>query len=160
MRTGPELFCAIATFIALASPASGSIPNGCASTAASESPLSVQERRNPRLRPNVKLETLKDVHLLMELCWRANLPPNVKAWPGMTVTVRVSFTQTGEVLGEPVFTFVTKDVPPDTRMLYQRAAASALNTCTPMPFSETLGNAIAGQPRIFPLTDRRNEKRT
>jgi hypothetical protein len=107
----------------------------------------------------VRLETLRDIHLAMEICWRANLPPPAQARPGMRVTVRVSFTRTGEILGEPLFTFATPGVPAETRALYQRAAAGALGRCTPLPFTDSLGNAVAGTPRVFVFIERRNEKR-
>jgi hypothetical protein len=107
----------------------------------------------------VRLETLRDIHLAMEICWRANLPPPAQATPGMRVTVRVSFTRIGEILGEPLFTFATPGVPAETRARYQRAAAAALARCTPLPFTDSLGNAVAGTPRVFVFIDRRNEKR-
>jgi hypothetical protein len=121
--------------------------------------LVVQDQRTAPIRPRVELNTLRDIHLVMELCWRANLPPTPEAVPGMTITLRVSFTRSGEVLGAPSFTFVTQGVSPQTRNLYQRAAANALNSCTPLPFSPGLGDAVAGQPRVFLFIDRRNEKR-
>jgi hypothetical protein len=108
---------------------------------------------------DVRLDTLRDVYLAMELCWRANLPPLAQATPGMRVSVRVSFTRSGEILGEPLFTFATPGVSAQTRALYQRAAASALGRCTPLPLTDGLGNAVAGSPRVFTFIDRRNEKR-
>jgi hypothetical protein len=108
---------------------------------------------------SVLLHTLRDIHLAMAICWQASLPPPSRATPGMRVTMRVSFTRHGEILGEPLFTFVTAGVRPDTRALYERAAAAALNRCTPLPFSDGLGNAVAGQPRVFLFIDRRNEKK-
>jgi hypothetical protein len=117
---------------------------------------SAQDAAAPK---RVLLQTLKDIHLAMEICWRASLPPPPQATPGMRVTMRVSFTRSGDILGEPVFTFVAPDMPPEARAIYQRAAAAALNRCTPLPFSDGLGNAVAGQPRVFLFTDRRNEKR-
>jgi hypothetical protein len=117
---------------------------------------SAQDAAAPK---HVLLQTLRDIHLAMEMCWQANLPPPPRATPGMRVTVRLSFTRSGEIMGEPLFTFVTPGVGPDVRALYQRAAATALNRCTPLPFSDGLGNAVAGQPRVFLFIDRRNEKR-
>jgi hypothetical protein len=72
----------------------------------------------------------------------------------------VNFKRDGEVFGEPKFTFVTHDIPVDTKAEFQRAAAAALARCNPMPFSASLGNAVAGQPWVFEFKDRRNEKGT
>jgi len=111
----------------------------------------------PRRRPPV-LNTLKDIGLALGICWTAHLPPVEQARPGMRVSVMLTFTKTGEILGEPRFTFVTREASPETRALYQRVAAAAIGTCTPLPFSEGLGNAVAGRPNIFPFVDWRNAK--
>ena len=53
---------------------------------------------------------------------------------------------------------MTPEASPETRALYQRVAVAAIDTCTPLPFSEALGNAVAGRPNIIPFIDRRNAK--
>ena len=112
----------------------------------------------PAPRPPIELQTLKDIFLAMEVCWQANLPARLV--PGMTVNVLVSFKRNGEMFGEPQFKFVTPGVPTETKALYQRAAVMALNSCNPLPFSEGLGNAVAGRPAVFQFIDRRTEKGT
>jgi hypothetical protein len=112
----------------------------------------------PRRAP-VRLNTLHDIGLALGACWAAHLPPIAEARPGMRVTVMLTFTRSGEVLGEPRFTYITPEAPADTKARYQRAAVDAINSCTPLPFSDGLGNAIAGRPNIFPFTDWRNEKK-
>jgi hypothetical protein len=111
----------------------------------------------PTRRPPV-LDTLKDIGLALGICWSAHLPPIAQARPGMRVTVMLTFTKSGEILGEPRFTFVTQEASPETRALYQRVAVAAIDTCAPLPFSERLGNAVAGRPNIFPFVDWRNAK--
>jgi hypothetical protein len=117
----------------------------------------VQDNELPQRRPPV-LNTLKDIGLALGLCWLAHLPPPAQARPGMRVTVMLTFTRSGEILGEPRFTFVTPEAAPETRALYQRVAVAAIDTCVPLPFSEKLGNAVAGRPNIFPFIDWRNAK--
>ncbi len=104
------------------------------------------------------LNTLRDVGIALELCWEANEPPLAQARPGMNVTVMLSFTKTGELLGEPRFTYMTREATAETKALYQRAVVAAINACTPLPISPALGNALAGRPKIMPFLDRRNEK--
>ena len=111
----------------------------------------------PPRRPPV-LNTLKDIGLALGICWTAHLPPVEQARPGMRVSIMLTFTKTGEILGEPRFTFVTREASPETRALYQRVAVAAIGTCTPLPFSEGLGNAVAGRPNLFPFVDWRNAK--
>jgi hypothetical protein len=106
------------------------------------------------------LNTLRDVGMALEICWRANEPPLAQARPGMNVTVMLTFTRSGALQGEPRFTYVTPEAPAETKALYQRAAVAAINACTPLPFSEALGNALAGTPKVMPFIDRRNQKGT
>lgn len=112
----------------------------------------------PRRMP--QLNTLRDVGLALEICWEANEPPLAQSRPGMNVTVMLTFTKAGELLGEPKFTYVTPEATQETRALYEQAVAAAIDACTPLPLSEALGNALAGSPKIMPFIDRRNQKGT
>ncbi len=65
------------------------------------------------------------------------------------VTVRLSFSRAGAVIGEPRVTYVHS---PATVGLREKIAASvlaAIKTCTPLPFTPALGAAIAG--RMFSI---------
>lgn len=104
------------------------------------------------------LNTLRDVAMALETCWEANEPPTDKARPGMNVTVMLTFKRSGEIFGEPRFTYITPEATAETRALYQRAVVAAIDACVPLPFSPGLGNALAGSPKIMPFIDRRNEK--
>jgi len=120
-----------------------------------EDPATPQPMRRPPL-----LNTLRDVGIALEICWRANEPPLAQARPGMNVTVMLAFTKTGALLGEPRFTYITPEATAETKALYQRAVVAAINACTPLPITEALGNALAGSPKIMPFIDRRNQKGT
>jgi len=109
-------------------------------------------------RPLPQLNTLRDVGNALDRCWRDNLPPQDQARPGMTVTVMLAFTKTGALLGEPRFTYITPEASAETKALYQRAAVAAINACTPLPISESLGGALAGSPKIMRFVDQRNLK--
>ena len=113
----------------------------------------------PARRPPL-LNTLRDVGMALEICWRANEPSLDQARPGMNVTVMLAFTRTGALLGEPRFTYITPEASAETKALYQRAVVAAINACTPLPITEALGNALAGSPKIMPFIDRRNQKGT
>ena len=112
----------------------------------------------PRRMP--QLNTLRDVGIALEVCWEANEPPLAQARPGMNVTVMLTFNKKGELLGEPRFTYVTPEASQETRALYEQAVVAAINTCTPLPITEALGNALAGSPHVMPFIDRRNQKGT
>ena len=127
----------------------GAVAAGAIGSAAAQAP-----QRPPQL------NTLRDVAIALEICWRANQPPLAQARPGMNVTVMLAFTRSGELLGEPRFTYMTPEASAETKALYQRAVVAAINACTPLPFSEKLGNALAGTPKIKAFIDRRNQKGT
>ena len=120
-----------------------------------------QDAAKPQAPPRVpQLNTLRDIGLALQICWLANEPPLDQARPGMSVTVMLTFTRSGALQGEPRFTYVTREASAETKALYQRAVVAAINTCTPLPFTEALGNAIAGHPSTMRFMDQRNEKGT
>jgi len=121
--------------------------------------LRAQDASKPQAPPRLPLlNTLQDVRLALHICWIANEPPIEKAWPGMRVAVMLTFTRSGALQGEPRFTYVTREAPAETKALYERAAVAAINACTPLPFTEALGNALAGRPTIKVYIDQRNQK--
>ena len=106
------------------------------------------------------LNTLRDVGLALDICWWRHQPPLERARPGMNVTVMLAFNKSGELLGEPRFTYMTPEARPETKALYQRAVVDAINACTPLPVTPALGGALAGRPTIKQFIDRRNERGT
>jgi len=104
-----------------------------------------------------ELNTIQDVFAAFRACWMP--PPLDQARPGMEVTVRFSFNRNGEILGEPRFTFVTRDVSDDVRAVYKRAVADTLSRCTPLTFTPALGNALAGRPFALRFIDDRGIKK-
>jgi hypothetical protein len=71
-------------------------------------------------------------------CWR---PPHADD----QVTVRVSFTRDGAVIGEPriVYAYSSGGAADDSRLA--QSMLTAVRDCTPLHFSSRLGSAIAGQ---------------
>jgi hypothetical protein len=121
-----------------------------------------QDATKPQVWPPLpQLNTLRDVSWALEMCWIFNEPPLEQAWPGMHVSVKLAFMRSGALQGEPHVTYVTPEAPAETRALYQRAVVAAINACTPLPFTEALGNALAGLPKAKSFIDRRpKEPRT
>jgi hypothetical protein len=127
-------------------------------TAASQE-LPAQDPAKPQAAPPMpQLNTLRDVGTALEICWRVNEPPLAQARPGMNVTVMLTFTRSGALQGEPRFTYVTREASAETKALYQRAVVAAINACTPLPFTDALGNAVAGRPTVMRFIDQRNQK--
>jgi hypothetical protein len=71
-------------------------------------------------------------------CWR---PPH----DDDQVTVRISFTREGAVIGEPRIVYVRSSGGRGDDDALARSMMAAIRDCTPLNFSARLGAAIAGQ---------------
>jgi hypothetical protein len=71
-------------------------------------------------------------------CWR---PPH----DDDQVTIRVSFTRKGAVIGEPRIVFVRSSGGRADDAALADSMLAAIRECTPLHFSTQLGSAIAGQ---------------
>jgi hypothetical protein len=102
-----------------------------------------------------KIDTIRQLFDLLRTCWA---PPSLnEARPGMQMTVRFSFKNDGELIGTPRMTFVTPDASSKDRDSYRRAIDAALDRCTPIPFSNGMGGAIAGRPIAVRFVDNRSK---
>jgi hypothetical protein len=102
------------------------------------------------------VNTIAEVFAALEACW---VPPTLaQARAGMQITVMVSFKRSGELLGKPRITYETPEASDDERMAYRLAMAEALRRCTPLRFTDALGNALAGRPLTLRFIDNRKLK--
>jgi hypothetical protein len=102
------------------------------------------------------LNTIKDIGDALDRCW---VPPSPeKSRPGTQITVLITFNRSGEVMGEPRFTFITPNTPPEIRTAYQLSVADAISRCAPMPFTPALAGAVAGRPFTMRYHDIRGQK--
>ena len=76
-------------------------------------------------------------------------------YPGMRLTVRMTFNGLGEFIGQPRITFMTPDAPEEVQTAYKIAILNSLKDCTPLPFSAGLGAAVAGRPYYFHFVEQR-----
>jgi hypothetical protein len=88
-----------------------------------------------------QVNTIKQVFEKLYRCWRP--PPAANP---MDITVIVSFNRTGEILGRPRITYESAQATDADRLAYRVAVMETLQRCTPMPFTETMGGAVAGHP--------------
>jgi hypothetical protein len=137
--------CVSATGVLLA------LAGGAASVAQERSPEAGNSKR-----PAIPLNTIQEVFRAVEACW---IPPDLdRAKPGMQITVLLSFKRSGELNGEPRITYETPGATDAQRLAYRLALAQAITRCTPLPFTEALGNALAGRPMTMRFIDHRNLK--
>lgn len=90
-----------------------------------------------------KVNTIRELMARLESCWQP--PPSNEARP-MALTIVVSFTKTGTILGRPRVTFESDESTEGDRLQYRIAVMNALKRCTPIPFTDAMGGAVAGRP--------------
>jgi hypothetical protein len=99
-----------------------------------------------------KINQLRDVFKAVHACWR---PPAGSGFSGQEITLRLSFKRSGEIIGKPRITFYKPGTVQDQREAFTRSVREAFERCTPLPFSEDFGAAIAGRPFTFRFIDAR-----
>ena len=105
----------------------------------------------------VQLDTLKDIFVRLHSCWKP--PPLSQANP-IDITVVVSFNREGAILGHPRITYESDHASENDRLKYRIAVMETLQRCTPLPFTEGLGGAVAGRPLAVPFRTRKRPPKT
>ena len=100
-----------------------------------------------------EVNTLRDVFERLRTCWKP--PQPMSAHPGIDITVIVSFNRDGNIFGHPKITYESEQADDNDRLQYRIAVMEALQRCTPMPFSESMGGAVAGRPFAIPFRNRK-----
>lgn len=104
--------------------------------------------------PEGPINSLRELFAALEMCWEP--PPLEESIPGMQMSVRFSFKRTGELMAPPRVTYTESKADAQTRRAYGRAIDATLERCTPMPFSDQMGAAIAGRPISVRFIDNRS----
>ncbi|WP_052955087.1 hypothetical protein [Microvirga vignae] len=108
------------------------------------------------VRPNSKagrvlhINTLREVFQALQACWH---PPGGSGYSGQEITLRLSFKRNGEVLGKPRITYYKPGTQGEQRESFTRSVREAFERCTPFPFTESFGAAIAGRIFSFRFVD-------
>jgi hypothetical protein len=100
------------------------------------------------------LDTIRQVFSALRACW--NPPAKDVAQAGTQMTVRLSFNRYGSMISEPRVTYVTPDISSDVRQVYRDAVTDTFKRCTPLPFTDGLGGALAGRPFAIRFVDNRS----
>jgi hypothetical protein len=99
-----------------------------------------------------RVDRIRDVFRAIEACWQ---PPAGSGYSGQEITLRIAFKRNGEVLGLPKITYYRAGTQPEQREPFTRSVREAFVRCTPLPFTEGLGGAVAGRPFLFRFVDSR-----
>jgi len=86
------------------------------------------------------INALHDIAPKILSCWR---PPHFND----EVTVRLSFTRTGALIGRPRLTYIKSSAGSgtDTEVELANSILTAIYACTPLHFTEALGMSVAGR---------------
>jgi len=91
-----------------------------------------------------QVDNIKEAFARFRTCWKP--PPASQANPDVDITAIVTFTRDGNIFGRPKITYESENATDNDRLLYRIAVMEALQRCTPMPFTEGMGGAVAGRP--------------
>jgi len=91
-----------------------------------------------------ELNTIADIYAAIRACWKA---PKIS--DPVELTVRISFTRDGKILGKARVTYENRIVPLEERFRFRIAVMNTFKRCTPFSFSPDLGDAVAGKPFNF-----------
>jgi hypothetical protein len=123
-------------------------------------PTSLPQQLNGVLRPSdreearaARIDNVRQVFAAIRTCWRR--APRRIAYSGQELTIRMSFNNRGEVIGRPQITYYQPGADPHARDVFVNSIMAAFQMCTPLPFSEGLGAAVAGRPFTFRFLDSR-----
>ncbi len=109
-------------------------------------PLSRDASPGPRHAPDPSPINLpRDVPERLSACWSPPPVPENQVWQ---VTLRLSFTAEGAVIGIPATPYLAAPSD-DLKRALRASLLDAVRTCTPLRFTASLGRAIAG--RIFAI---------
>ena len=91
-------------------------------------------------------QQVNTIHEALQRFWSCWKPPPLSRANPIDITVIVSFNRAGEILGHPRITYQSEQADDNDRLMYRIAVMETLQRCTPMPFTEGMAGAIAGQP--------------
>jgi hypothetical protein len=122
-------------------------------------PISLPQQLNGVLRASGpegtrvgRVDNVRQVFAALRSCWR--LTPRKPA-TGQQMTVRMSFKRSGDILGKPRITYYEGAPGSEASREFTDAVGEAFRVCTPLPFTDGFGAAVAGRPFTFRFVDDR-----
>jgi len=112
------------------------------------------DQQRPDVLEEKPLDSIRAMYAALRACWVP--PPKDSARHGMEYTIRFAFKRDGEIVAPPRVTFASHDAPEEVRDVYRDAVNAALTRCTPLHFSDGMGEAVAGRPIAIRFVDHRS----
>jgi hypothetical protein len=113
----------------------------------------VQSNRAPR-KPTTPVNNLQEFMGALAGCW--NPPPVDKNRQPLDLNFTISFKRSGELFGKPRVVIFARPVTDAERERHYTAVAEAIDRCSPMPFTDSMGGAVAGRTFQINFIDMRN----
>jgi hypothetical protein len=104
--------------------------------------------------PQAPINTLTDLEAALQACWVP--PPMEQSRPDMLITVLMSIKRNGELFEQPRIVFQSREAS-DTQRSSYRIAVAQIKRCASLPFTEALGDTIAGKPFTMIFVDNREQ---
>jgi hypothetical protein len=112
---------------------------------------------NPRPRgPVGQVSDLIEIQAALADCWQ--FPPVDEGRAPVDVVFTVSFKRSGELFGKPRVVKFSREVSDAERERFYQSVAEAVDRCSPMPFTESMGGAVAGRTFHIRFIDSRKRK--
>jgi hypothetical protein len=118
--------------------------------------IEIRGQNNNPVRPTAPVNNLQDLMQAFARCWSP--PPVDTARQPVDLTFQVSFKRSGELFGKPRSIQFAHDITPQERERYYQAVAEAVERCSQMPFTDSMGGAVAGRTFRVNFIDARNRK--
>lgn len=97
-----------------------------------------------RAAPGEEVDRLADIAPALRRCWT---PPALDGPDtGVMATVRFSLRRDGSLFGQPRITWGTRRTDPALLERFRESILTAIQACTPLRLSRSLGASIAGRP--------------
>ena len=106
-------------------------------------------------KPDGELNAIRDLFAALRSC--VTPPIAEHALRGMQMSMRFSLSRDGRVIGEPKFTYASRDVSQRIRDFYRDAMSQSLSGCAPFRLTKGFGGAIAGRPIAIRIIEDREE---
>ena len=119
--------------------------------------IEIHDRHPEPERPKAPVDNLRDLQIAFWRCWKP--PPLDGKRQPLDLTFQVSFKRSGELFGKPRTVDFARPVTQEERELYYLAVAEAVERCSQMPFTDSMGGASAGRLFRINLRDMRNSKK-
>lgn len=142
----------------IAAAALGFLAGAFHSTARAQTGLSIEIRsqNNEPVRPTAPINNLQDLMQAFAGCWSP--PPLDTSRQPVDLTFQVSFKRSGELFGKPRAIQFAREITPEERSRYYQAVAEAVERCSQMPFTDSMGGAVAGRTFRVNFIDARTRK--